>query len=104
MYDTAWYNEGVSRNHTLWNVDYNDDDILVLSDIDEIIDSRFADEIIDSVKQLGIVTVKIYFTMFYFNLFCKKWSGPEGYSYRIFVARGDVIRNQFYNDSDFLRK
>lgn len=103
-YDTAWYNEGVSRNHTLWNVDYDDDDILILSDIDEIIDSRCADEIVSEAYKRGAVTVKIYFTMFYFNLFCKEWSGPEGYSYRIFAVRGDVMRNKFYNDSDFLRK
>lgn len=103
-YGTAWYNEGASRNHSLWNANYSDDDILILSDVDEIIDSRCADEIISEVKKHGIITVKIYFTQYYFNLFCRQWSGPDGYSYRIFAVRGDVMRKQYYNDSDFLRK
>lgn len=103
-YDTAWYNNGVSRNNTLWNSNYEDEDILVLSDVDEIVDSRYADEIIETVKKLGIVTIKIHFTMFFFNLFCTKWTGPADYSHRIFIVRGDVMRNKFYNDSDYLRK
>ena len=103
-YDTAWYNEGASRNHSLWCTDYRDDDILILSDIDEIVDSKYADEIISTTRKYGAVTVKIFFTMFYFNLFCKHCSGPEGYSYRIFAVRGDIMRKTFYNDSDFLRK
>ena len=102
--NTAWYNDGVSRNYSLWNSKYSDDDILILSDIDEIIDSKYANEIIDVVKKEGIVTINLYFTMFYFNLWCKKWPGPQFYSYRIFIVRGDVMRNRFHNDSDFLRK
>ena len=102
--DTAWYNEGVSRNFSLWNSNYKDDDILILSDIDEIIDSKYADEIIDAVNQYGIITIKIHFTMFYFNLFCSNWSGPAYYSYRIFIVKGKYLRKRFYNDSDYLRK
>lgn len=56
--DTAWYNEGVSRNYSLWNSNYKDDDILILSDIDEIIDSKYADEIIDAVNHYGVITIK----------------------------------------------
>lgn len=102
--DTAWYNEGVSRNYSLWNSNYNDDDILILSDMDEIIDSRYADEIIDAVNRYDIITIKIHFTMFYFNLFCSNWSGPAYYSYRIFIVKGGYLRKNFYNDSDYLRK
>ncbi len=103
-FDTAWYNEGVSRNNSLWNSEYSDEDIIILSDIDEIIDYKYFDEIIESTKKYGIVTINIYFTMFYFNLFCNKWSGPQKYSYRIFCVRGDIMRKRFFNDSDFLRK
>ena len=102
--DTAWYNEGVSRNYSLWNSNYKDDDILILSDIDEIIDSKYAVEIIDAVNHYGVITIKIHFTMFYFNLFCSTWSGPTHYSYRIFIVKGKYLRKRFYNDSDYLRK
>ena len=102
--NTAWYNEGVSRNHALWNVDYSDNDILILSDVDEIIDSRYADEIVEQTKKEGIVTIKLYFTIFYFNLWCPDFGGPHLYSYRIFAIRGDVLRQRFHNDSDYIRK
>lgn len=101
---TAWYNEAVIRNYTLWNVNYDDDDILILSDVDEIIDPKYSQEIIDAVNKYGIITVRIHFTWFYFNLFCPKFSGPADYSYRIFVVKGKVMREKFHNDSDYLRK
>lgn len=101
---TAWYNEAVSRNYSLWNSNYDDDDILILSDVDEIIDSKYSQEIIDAVNQYGIITIRIHFTCFYFNLFCPKFSGPADYSYRIFVVKGKVMREKFHNDSDYLRK
>lgn len=90
--DTAWYNDGVSRNYSLWNSNYQDDDTLILSDIDEIIDSKYANEIINAVDYYGIITIRVYFTMFYFNLFCPNWSGPSDYSYRIFIVKGDYLR------------
>lgn len=102
--DSSWRNEACQRNYSLWNCDYSDNDILILSDIDEIIDSRYSDEIIDYVKKRGIVTVKIHFTNFYFNLFCLGFGGPPDYSYRIFIVRGDIMRTRFKNDSDYLRK
>ena len=102
--DTAWYNGGVSRNYSLWNSNYQDDDTLILSDIDEIIDSKYANEIINAVDYYGIITIRVYFTMFYFNLFCPNWSGPSDYSYRIFIVKGDYLRKYYYGDSDYLRK
>jgi hypothetical protein len=102
--NTAWRNDGVSRNNALWLSDYENNDIVVLSDIDEIIDSQFADIIIENTKKYGIVTINIYFTMFYFNLFCPQWSGPANYSYRIFAVKGNILRKRFFNDSDYLRK
>lgn len=104
IFDTAWYNDGLSRNYSLLNSNYQDDDILILSDVDEIIDSRYADQIISAVQKYDVVTIGIHFTLFYFNLFCPKWSGPADYSYRIFAIKGKTMRTRFFNDSDFLRK
>lgn len=103
-FNTSWHNEAVSRNYTLFNSEHEDNDILILSDIDEIINSDYADFIIEETKKYGIVTLEIYFTMFYFNLFCHKWAGPQNYSYRIFCVKGNVMRRKFNNDSDYLRK
>lgn len=103
-FKTNWYNEAVSRNHSLWNSNYDDNDILILSDIDEIINYKYFDEIIETVKKTGIVTVNLYFTVFYFNLLCPKFGGAPHYSYRTFIVRGDVMRKKFFNDFDYLRK
>lgn len=102
--DPSWRNDACQRNYALWNCDYSDDDILILSDIDEVIDSQYADLIIETTKKHGIATIKIHFTNFYFNLFCHGFSGPADYSYRIFIVRGDIMRKTFKNDSDYLRK
>lgn len=102
--DTAWYNEGVSRNFSLWNSNYADDDIIILSDIDEIIDSRYAEEILNAVEKYNAITIKVHFTNFYFNLYCPKWSGPEGYSYRVFAIKGKYLKDKYKNDSDWIRK
>lgn len=102
--NTAWYNEGVSRNNTLWNCKFDDDDIIILSDIDEIIDSRYSNDIISAVNKYGIITIELYFTVFYFNLRCPKFGNLPNYSYRIFVVRGDVLKNKYNSDSDYLRK
>lgn len=101
---TAWINEAVQRNYTLWNADISDEDIVILSDIDEIIDSNNADIIVDTVKKKGIVTIKLHFSIFYFNLYCQQWGGPKDYSYRVFIVKGDVLKKSFFNDSDYLRK
>lgn len=63
IFDTAWYNDGLSRNYSLLNSNYQDDDILILSDVDEIIDSRYADQIISAVQKYDVVTIGIHFTL-----------------------------------------
>lgn len=62
----------------------SDDDIVILSDIDEIIDSRYLDEIIHEVRKRGIVTIKLCFTLFYLNLVSTNWGGAP-ISYRLFI-------------------
>ena len=101
---SSWYNEAIQRNKSS---DYGniiaDDDIVILSDIDEIIDSQYAEEIINEVKKRGVITIKMHFSLFYFNLFSVNWGGPEQYSYRTFIMTGEYFKNMKCS-SDYLRK
>ncbi len=101
--NNAWYNESVQRDLASSWVRPNDDDIVILSDIDEIIDSSRIDEIINQVAKHQIITIKIQFTLFYFNLFSKNWTGPPDYSYRVFIMTGKYF-NSMKISSDKLRK
>ncbi len=102
--NSSWYNEGLQRNLAHSFVDIGDDDIVIFSDIDEIIDPRKIDWLIENVKKRGPITIKIYFTLFYFNLFSQNWGGPPDYSYRITLMKGSTFKKRFYSDSDRLRK
>jgi len=98
-----WQNEAIQRNFVCRQFDYSDSDIIILSDIDEIIDSRYADRLVHEVKAHGIVTVKFHFSFFFFNLFSRNWPGPPDYSYRTFAMTGTRFR-QMTMTSDQLRK
>lgn len=98
-----WYNERIQRNISCSYGSINDDDIIVLSDIDEIIDSKFADELIDLTFHKSIITVKLYFTLCFLNLYSVKWSGPSDYSYRVFLMTGKKFKD-LAQDYDNLRK
>jgi hypothetical protein len=102
--DTGWYNEMVQRNLACALADIQDDNIVVLSDIDEIIDSRLADQLLLEVQKRKIITVRLHLTMYYFNLFSRNWSGPADYSYRVFLLTGKRLREHWRMDSDRLRK
>lgn len=86
----SWFNETVQREYRaeIEALKVCDDDILIFSDVDEILDSRYKHEIIDMVKKNGIITVKLHFSLFYLNLFSVNWSGPKDYSYRLFIMTG----------------
>lgn len=99
----AWENDGIQRNIACSYIDVDDRDIVILSDLDEIIDSRYADRIIHETQKRGIVTIKLHFTLFYFNLFSKNWGGPPSYSYRTFIMTGRYFKSMFIT-SDRLRK
>ena len=99
----TWYNEAVQRNESCSKIIPEDDDIVILSDIDEIIDSKYADKIIEEVKKRDIITIKLHFTLFYFNLFSDNWGGPKDYSYRVFIMTGKYFKNMSMS-SDELRK
>jgi hypothetical protein len=103
FFNTSWYNEAVQRNRSCDQIFIDDDDIIILSDIDEIIDPRKIDIIIDAVNKYKIITIKMYFSLLYFNLFSTSWSGPEDYSYRMFIMKGSEFRKRNF-DYDTLRK
>ena len=104
MRNTRWYNERIQRNLACTLASIQDDDIIILSDIDEIIDSRLADQLLVEVEKREIITVRLHFTMYYFNLFSKSFSGPADYSYRTFLLTGKRLREKWRFDSDWLRK
>lgn len=98
-----WHNEMIQRNFACSQLDYEDSDIIILSDIDEIIDSRHADRLVHEVQKHGILTVKFHFSFFFFNLFSRNWPGPPDYSYRTFLMTGAYFR-KLKMTSDQLRK
>ena len=80
-----------------------DDDVVILSDVDEIIDRHEVPYLIELVKKQGIITVGLRCTCFYLNLFTKNWPGPERYSYRVFLMTGKHFKSLSIS-SDVLRK
>jgi len=89
----AWRNEKYQRDYPANNIEIDDSDILIFSDVDEIIDSQYADEIVEMTKKYGIVTVKLKFMMFYANLESYNWhevwpGSPQHYAYRVFFMTG----------------
>ncbi|MEI8305719.1 MAG: hypothetical protein WCF99_01520 [Chloroflexales bacterium] len=46
-----WFNEAMVRNASVQFVEVKDEDVIIISDIDEIIDSRYSDEIIWAVQK-----------------------------------------------------
>jgi hypothetical protein len=103
FFKTSWYNEGIQRNLSCMKDLVSDEDIVILSDVDEIIDSRFAQRIIDEVKKRDVVTIKLHFSLFYLNLYSTNWGGPENYSYRVFIVKGKVLKKWNF-DYDTIRK
>lgn len=98
-----WRNEAVQRNYASTLISPEDDDVVIFSDIDEIIDHRKKDEVLDQVRKHGIVTVGLYLTLYYFDLFSQSWPGPPDYSYRVFLMTGQYFR-RMQASSDMLRK
>lgn len=91
---TAWGREAQQREACSARIDPAAGDIVVLSDIDEIIDSRLAEPIIDAARKHGIISVRLHFTLFYLNVVSLNWhdvwpgSAPD-YAYRVFVMTGE---------------
>ena len=87
-----WINEGINRNLTSSFLNVDDDDVIILSDIDEIINSEFSDQIVREVKKRGIITIKMHYTVYYLNLFCKNKGAPD-WSYRVFIMTGKYFKS-----------
>jgi hypothetical protein len=98
-----WVNERIQRNYCSASLVPGDRDLVVLSDIDEIIDSRHWPQVIHEAKKHGIVTIGLHFTLYYFNLFSDNFAGPPDYSYRVFAMTGQRF-NEMKISSDRLRK
>jgi hypothetical protein len=95
----AWLNEAIQRNYLTNTLKANlrDDDILIISDLDEIINFSNLDKILYYLKKYNFITIKLYQTMFFFNLFnSSDKSGPPGWSYRIFIMYGKVFKRLRY--------
>lgn len=99
----SWYNEAQQRNAAANSIKPNDDDYVILCDVDEILDMKYLPNILKEVDKRGIVTCKLRFTMFYFDLFVEGWGGPKDYSYRMFIMTGKYF-NHMKVSSDKLRK
>lgn len=100
----AFFNESVQRNMcSVLKETVSDDDIIILADLDEIIDHRFVDRIVEEVKKHQVLTVKLHYTSFYLNLFLESNHGAPDCSYRLFVMTGRYFKSMPFT-SDFLRK
>ncbi|ASZ13245.1 hypothetical protein KTO58_08110 [Chitinophaga pendula] len=103
-HNMGYHNEAMQRNYcgVLKDV-VGDEDIIILSDLDEFIDSRLADKIIDEVKRHQVITVKLHFSVFYLNLFSDKSHGIDDFSYRTYLMTGKYFRKMPFT-GDYLRK
>lgn len=103
--NAAYHNEAVQRNWVTRQVGagIEDDDIVILSDVDEILDSRHAERIIAETRKHGIITVKLHFSVFYLNLFTTSNHGVPDFSYRLYVMTGRHFRTMPFTP-DYLRK
>jgi hypothetical protein len=105
-YKYAMHNDGVQRSYL--NTEYlnlkfslDDKDILISSDIDEFLDFKKIDFLLDSVKKHGIISVNCYETMYFFNLFNhelrKQNINARNWSMRIFIMTGKYFKNSKLN-------
>lgn len=100
----GYRNEAMQRNYcTVLKDIAGDDDIVILSDLDEFLDSRLADQLITEVKKHQVITVKLHFSVFYLNLFSEKSHGVRDFSYRTYLMTGKYFRNMPFT-GDYLRK
>lgn len=88
-----WFNEAMQRNASTRFIYPDDNDIVIISDIDEILDSRRADELVWAAQKHGIVTVRLHLSHYFFDLFVEGWPGPENYSHRVFIMTGRHFRS-----------
>ena len=100
----AWENDKIQREYAIGKISPSSEDILIFSDIDEVINSKYSKDLIDLVNLHGIITVPLHYTLYFFNLFSANWYGPPNYSYRVFLMSGDYYNNKLECGIDELRK
>lgn len=98
-----WKNETLIRDFLSAGLKPKNNDVLIFSDIDEIIDARYLPQVIAFAQEHGVATIKIHFTLYFFNLFSENYVGPEDYSYRVFIMTGEFY-NKMTITPDALRK
>ena len=59
----SWVNDGLQRDFVLRDLDVDSADIINFTDLDEILDSRQADRIVEETRRHGVVTVGLYVTL-----------------------------------------
>ncbi|SDG48835.1 Glycosyltransferase family 17 [Fontibacillus panacisegetis] len=104
-YNIAFHNESYQRSRCsdILRERVEDDDVIILADFDEIIDSRMADRIVSEVKRRQVITVKMHYSVFFLNLFCRSNHGAPHWSYRVFAMTGRFFRSMPFS-GDYLRK
>ncbi|WP_145336691.1 hypothetical protein [Paenibacillus xylanexedens] len=104
-YNSAFHNEAYQRNQCseILREQVEDDDVVILADFDEIIDSRMADRIVSEVKRRQVITVKMHYSVFFLNLFCRSNHGAPDWSYRVYAMTGRFFRSMPFS-GDYLRK
>lgn len=99
----SWVNDGLQRDYVLRDLDVDDSDIIIFSDMDEILDSRQADRIVEETRRHGLLTVGLYVNTYFLNVFDFNQIGPPDFSFRVFVMTGAFLRNMQFG-IDKLRK
>ncbi|WP_430110082.1 hypothetical protein [Paenibacillus sp. B1-33] len=104
-YNSAFHNEASQRSKCsdILRERVEDEDVIILADFDEIIDSRMADRIVTEVKRRQVITVKMHYSVFFLNLFCRSNHGAPHWSYRVFAMTGRFFRSMPFS-ADYLRK
>ncbi|WDM20017.1 hypothetical protein [Paenibacillus polymyxa] len=104
-HNSAFHNEACQRNKStsILQDKVEDDDVIILADFDEIIDSRMADRIVSEVKKHQVITIKMHYSVFFLNLFCQSNHGAPYWSYRVFAMTGRYFKSMPFLP-DYLRK
>lgn len=99
-----WCNEAIQRNLSCSCIHPNDDDVVVLTDLDEIVDSRYADKVIEEVKKHQVVALKLHYTEYFFNLYVDYRLAPiHHWCFRSYAMTGKYF-NIMKTTSDQLRR
>ncbi|MFD2875883.1 hypothetical protein ACFTAO_07825 [Paenibacillus rhizoplanae] len=105
-HNSAFHNEAYQRNRCsdILRERVEDDDVIILADFDEIIDSRMADRIISEVKKTSSHYRQNALFCFFLNLFCRSNHGAPHWSYRVFAMTGKILQKHAFFSGDYLRK